>query len=77
MGATAEANLRVRVLACAISAQPLIGLMTQIVGWHSGLGTVEWNSPPPALPIGGNSTPETHAGLLITYLASYRSISGT
>src|SRR5260221_10359716 len=54
--ATAESHLRDRVLNCITSAQPLVILLSQILAWYSGLETVEWNSPPPNLPIGQNAT---------------------
>jgi hypothetical protein len=70
-------HTREQVLQAAISCQPINGLVGSINGWSSNVGTLEWNCPPPNLPIGIAGTPEAVAALLIGYLASYRSITGT
>lgn len=66
-GASADGNLRNKVINAATSYQPIATLLQQVVGWSIVLGTVGWKA-----------TPETAgAGALITLLATYRTVTGT
>jgi hypothetical protein len=63
--ASTDANLRQKCIDAATSVQGLIQLVRQLMAWASILGTTGWTT-----------GPETAAQKLITYLATYRSITG-
>jgi hypothetical protein len=64
--ASTDANLRQKCIDAATSCVPINQLTQQIMRWLGVTGTTNWNA-----------TPELAAARLITYLVSYRSITGT
>ena len=57
---------RTQVINAAASIQPINGLLNQVQGWSHRTGASEWSA-----------TPEVAAEVLIDFLSSYRSITGT